>query len=117
MLCLQYQEFSWSLEFPRQEYQKRAFCSKLSTMAQATAGNDNQLDDLFDYDVDTEIPDLNIDLNPLKRRPEKSSSSRKIDLGIDEEIKIKRVRRPPVKLDAERYAFFFLWERDRKSVV
>lgn len=75
-------------------------------MAQAAASDDNRFDDLFDYDVDTEIPDLNVDLNPSKRGAEKSSSSRKVDLGIDEEVKIKRVRRPVVKLDAERYAFF-----------
>ena len=75
-------------------------------MAQAAANDDNQFDDLFDYDVDTEIPDLNVDLNPPKRGAEKSSSSHKVDLGIDEEVKIKRVRRPVVKLDVERYAFF-----------
>ena len=76
-------------------------------MAQNAAGD--QLDDLFDYDVDTELPDLNIDLDPptSKRGAEKGSSSRKVNLGIDEEVKIRRVRPPAVKLDAERYAFFW----------
>lgn len=74
-------------------------------MAQAAASDDNQLDDLFDYNVDTEIPDLIIDLSP-NLGVENSSSSRKVNLGIDEEVKIKRVKRPAVKLDAERYAFW-----------
>ena len=73
----------------------------------------DELDDLFDYDVDLgdvfgEI-DTNMDV-PVKQ-PSSSRAGGKENgagLGIDEEIKIAKKRRPVVKLDETRYVPFRL---------
>ena len=78
----------------------------MASKAQSAAQNDDgQLDDLFDYDIDTEIPDADAFLKGAGQGNGKPSSTttRKVNLGVDEEIKIARVKRPTVKLDAERY--------------
>ena len=72
----------------------------MASRAQAAQADDNQFDDLFDYDIDTEIPDLDVSLDVPGQ---KNTSTRKVDLGVDEEVKITKVKRPTVKLDAERY--------------
>jgi len=72
----------------------------MASRAQAAQADDNQFDDLFDYDIDTEIPDLDVNLDVPGQ---KNTSTRKVDLGVDEEVKITKVKRPTVKLDADRY--------------
>lgn len=64
-----------------------------------THGSD-QFDDLFDYGVDTEIPDLDVNLDVPAQ---KNNPSKRVNLGVDEEIKIAKQKRPTVRLDAERY--------------
>ncbi|RPB23493.1 Swi3-domain-containing protein [Terfezia boudieri ATCC MYA-4762] len=71
----------------------------MASRAQTAQADDNQFDDLFDYDVDTGIPDLDVTLDAPGR---KNTSTKKVDLGVDEEVKITRVKRPTVKLDADR---------------
>ncbi|KAF8453621.1 replication fork protection component Swi3-domain-containing protein [Terfezia claveryi] len=71
----------------------------MASRAQTAQADDNQFDDLFDYDIDTGLPDLDVSLDAPGRKP---TSTRKVDLGVDEEVKITRVKRPTVKLDADR---------------
>lgn len=69
----------------------------------------DELDDLFDYDVDLggvfgEV-DTNMDL-PVKQASSSKAGAKdnSIGLGIDEEIKIAKRRRPVAKLDKDRCA-------------
>lgn len=69
----------------------------------------DDLDDLFNYDVDLgdvfgEV-DTNMDV-PVKKTSSSKAGAKEnsTNLGIDEEIKITKKRRPVVKLDEERYA-------------
>ncbi|KAF8427799.1 replication fork protection component Swi3-domain-containing protein [Tirmania nivea] len=71
----------------------------MASRAQTAQADDNQFDDLFDYDIDTEIPDLDVSLDAPGQ---KNTSTRKVDLGVDEEVKITKVKRPTVRLDADR---------------
>jgi len=73
----------------------------MAARAQTAQVDDNQIDDLFDYDIDTGVPDLDVSLNVPGQ---KNTSTKKVDLGVDEEVRItKKVKRPTVKLDAERW--------------
>lgn len=74
----------------------------MASRAQTAQTDDNHFDDLFDYDVDTEIPDLDVSLDVPGQ---KKNTGKKVNLGVDEELKITRVKRPTVKLDAERYGY------------
>ena len=71
-----------------------------------TVGDD--LDDLFDYDVNMNDVLREVDTNmdaPAVQKPTAATGSRDRDvgLGIDEEIKISKPRRPVAKLDESRY--------------
>lgn len=75
----------------------------------AAAPPRDDLDDLFDYDVD--LGDVFGDVDTNMDAPVKQMSSSKAGakenstgLGIDEEIKIAKKRRPVVKLDEPRCA-------------
>jgi len=59
-------------------------------------GEDYMDDDLFDYDAD--IPDIDTTI----RQPTPEKDGKKDNLGLDEEVKIKR-KRVNVKLDEARY--------------
>ena len=59
-------------------------------------GEDYMDDDLFDYDAD--IPDIDTTI----RQPTPKKDGKKDNLGLDEEVKIKR-KRVNVKLDEARY--------------
>lgn len=68
----------------------------------------DDLDDLFNYDADLgdvfgEV-DTNMDVPVTKTSSSKAAKENSTNLGIDEEIKITKKRRPVVKLDEERYA-------------
>lgn len=67
-----------------------------------TAAHD-ELDDLFNYDVDQD--DVFRDYQPqmdLPILPAQTNKSKLADLGIDEEIQVTTKRKPIAKLDEER---------------
>lgn len=77
--------------------------STISTMASSPAPRnaDDDLDDLFDYDIDeADLQALDISVPAPKSPP---PAAKKDDLGLDEEIKVRKARRPTVKLDEKRY--------------
>ena len=68
----------------------------------------DELDDLFNYDVGVDDVFREVDTNmnvpaKPKPRPLKDGNETGAGLGIDEEIKISKKRRPVAKLDEERY--------------
>jgi hypothetical protein len=71
-------------------------------MATTSNGRADEVDDLFDYDVDFEDVDFAIpDPEPLPPLP--SETQRKgDDLGLDEEVQVNK-KRVTVKLDEQRY--------------
>lgn len=74
----------------------------------ATPPPADDLDDLFNYDarVDDVFRQVDTDMNVPSNegsRPGNRGTETGAGLGIDEEIKISRKRRPAVKLDVERY--------------
>ncbi|KAF8473144.1 replication fork protection component Swi3-domain-containing protein [Kalaharituber pfeilii] len=69
----------------------------MASREQARQGDHDDFDDLFDYDID-EI----LNANPNGQGQTGDNVSKKVNLGVDEEIKITRAKRPTVKLDAER---------------
>lgn len=75
----------------------------------AAAPPRDDLDDLFDYDVDLGDVFREVDTNmdvPVKKTSSSKAGAKgnSTGLGIDEEIKIIKKRRPVVKLDEDRYA-------------
>ncbi|MCJ1431128.1 chromosome segregation in meiosis- protein [Xylographa pallens] len=73
-----------------------------TTTASPPAASDD-LDDLFNYDVDTD--DVFRDYNPAMDAPVRNTSPARpkaTDLGIDEEIQVAKKRRPIAKLDENR---------------
>jgi len=77
--------------------------------APAAAGD--ELDDLFDYNVNLDDVFRDVDTNmqaPTASKPTaipsrtKTSSSKVDSLGIDEEVKVQRKRAPVAKLDEDR---------------
>ena len=70
---------------------------------QTSAAPADGLDDLYDYGVDGDDVfrpfDANIDV-PIPSKPQEDAP--KADLGIDEEIKQTKKRKPVPKLDEER---------------
>ena len=99
------------LPFPRKGYWKTLRSSFLqpqskmpaqtTTVSPSPAGDD--LDDLFNYDVETD--DVFRDYNPAMDAPVRSTSPARpktTDLGIDEEIQITKKRKPIAKLDENR---------------
>ncbi|MCJ1477211.1 chromosome segregation in meiosis- protein [Lambiella insularis] len=72
-----------------------------TTNAQATGVDD--LDDLFNYDVDPDHASYNPQRSPDAPAPGQSPSRAKpADLGIDEEIQVAKKRKPIAKLDENR---------------
>ena len=74
-----------------------------------TSSGDN-IDDLFDYDVDMNDVFREIDTNldaPSKKSPSRKAEGKEngAGLGIDEEIRITKKRRPVVKLDESRSVY------------
>jgi hypothetical protein len=71
----------------------------------------DDLDDLFNYDVDDENDPFSDNYKPTipidtAREPTSKSSKNATGLGIDEEVEVtKKIRAPRVKLDEQRYAF------------
>ena len=75
--------------------------AQTTTASPPPAGDD--LDDLFNYDVETD--DVFRDYNPAMDAPVRSTSparAKVTDLGIDEEIQVARKRKPIAKLDENR---------------
>lgn len=64
----------------------------------------DDLDDLFDYDIDeADLQTLDISV-PAPRSPPPATRTEKEDvLGLDAEVKVKKTRGPAVKLDEKRY--------------
>ena len=85
----------------------------MATTDSAVAVPRDDLDDLFDYDVndaDDPFREFNANLNaPIQEDPSGTSkASRKgTDLGIDNEIKVVKKRAPIARLDEDRYAVFY----------
>lgn len=84
-------------------------------MAAATAGRPaaaapaDDMDDLFDYnvnlddifrDVDT---NMNVPARATNAAPPPAGRANSVGLGIDEEIKVRKARQPIAKLDEDRY--------------
>ncbi len=74
----------------------------------AASAEGDELDDLFNYDAGTNDVfrdvDTNMDVTTNVDPPRgKDKSDTGVGLGIDEEIKVSRQRRPVAKLDEERY--------------
>ena len=72
----------------------------------------NDLDNLFNYDVDDDIykdVDTNMDLAPKPGQP-LSGGKKTLDegLGLEQEIKVRKARQPVPKLDDKRYIHFAL---------
>lgn len=72
----------------------------------------DDLDDLFNYDVDDENDPFSDNYKPTiptdttREQPTSKSNKNAAGLGIDEEVEVaKKIRAPRVKLDEERYAF------------
>jgi replication fork protection complex subunit Csm3/Swi3 len=71
--------------------------------APTAGGHQDEIDDLFDYDVSAE--DLLRAANEQAERrvgAQKNAQSKPADLGLDEEIKVEKKRAPVAKLDTER---------------
>lgn len=73
--------------------------------ASETVDRDNDLDSLFNYDIDNN--DLFREIDTNIQAPENASAKRKATelgggLGIDEEITITKKRKPVAKLDEAR---------------
>ena len=75
----------------------------------ATAAPADDLDDLFDYnvnlddifhDVDT---NMNVPARATNAAPAPTARANSVGLGIDEEIKVRKARQPIAKLDEDRY--------------
>ncbi|KAI9681818.1 MAG: chromosome segregation in meiosis- protein [Trizodia sp. TS-e1964] len=63
----------------------------------------DELDDLFDYDIDANELFREIDTSILSSKNREAPSSRPgVELGIDEEVKVARKKRVTVKLDEEK---------------
>lgn len=66
----------------------------------------DEADDLFDYDIDMQeaFRDANVAMSVSNLEPTGLSKSKNVDLGlgIDEEIKVTKKRRPVPKLDENR---------------
>ena len=68
-----------------------------------TGGGDD-LDDLFNFNVDTDDVLQTLETNATQKKPgDKPFSKNGADLVIDEAIQISKARRPVPKLDQDRY--------------
>ncbi len=78
-----------------------------SRQSDALAVPADDLDDLFDYDVNMDLlrdVDTNMDAPAAPKLPTKTSGKESaIGLGIDEEIKVTKQRKPVPQLDEARY--------------
>ena len=80
----------------------------MATIENTIAVPRDDLDDLFDYDVnDVNDPFREIDTNlnaPIQEDPFRTSkiTKKEVDLGIDTEIKVAKKRAPIPKLDEDR---------------
>ena len=90
-------------------FQGHAAAQQPARAGNAAAPPHDDLDDLFDYDVDLgdvfgEV-DTNMDVPIIKTLSSKAGAiESSTGLGIDEEIKVAKPRRPAVKLDEPRCA-------------
>jgi hypothetical protein len=62
-------------------------------------------DDLFDYDIDeADLQTLDISVaGPRSPPPAATRAGKDDELGLDAEVKVKKARKPAVKLDEKRY--------------
>ncbi|KAL9021747.1 MAG: hypothetical protein Q9185_001111 [Variospora sp. 1 TL-2023] len=76
----------------------------------------DEADDLFDYDIDMQeaFRDANVAMSVSNLEPTGLSKSKDVDLGlgIDEEIKVTKKRRPVPKLDENRLRVSLFWLDD-----
>ena len=65
----------------------------------------DDLDDLFDYDIDeADLQTLDISVPaPRSPPPAATRTGKEDELGLDAEVKVKKARKPTVKLDEKRY--------------
>ena len=71
----------------------------------STAQPADELDDLFNYDVDDDVfADYQHNMDaPLTDNKTSSAAPKVADLGIDEEIQVVKKRKPIAKLDENRF--------------